>query len=279
MAKNEEGEDRNLHKKKAKREGNVYDHIFKENFEASFIPLVKVQLGIEIVTYQKLPTEFPKTVARNVDFLAQVTTKQGEELILQVEFQTKDDPTMLKRMRTYHSLLLENYDKPIEQMVVYLGKQPSKMRTTSPPNKVFRGFSLLSLHQLDPDSFLASDTPEVLLLALLTNYEQEQSEAVLRSIVEKLTRNCEPLALQKYLRQLLTLSSVRQLEELTLKTIENMPIDYNIEDSTIFKRGEQKRMDQVLLALKCLKEGKSHEETALISGLTIEEVKALDLQD
>ncbi|MGD1840717.1 MAG: hypothetical protein ACFB0B_07455 [Thermonemataceae bacterium] len=61
--------------------------------------------------------------------------------------------------------------------------------------------------------------------------------------------------------------------------IENMPIDYNIEESEVYQKGEQKRMQKVLTVLKCLKEGKSYEETALVSGLTIEEVKALDLID
>ncbi len=51
-----------------------------------------------------------------------------------------------------------------------------------------------------------------------------------------------------------------------------MPIDYNIEDSTVFKKGEekgvQKGIKQALIdiAKRCLAQGKSYEETALIQA-------------
>ena len=101
---------------------------------------------------------------------------------------------------------------------------------------------------------------------------------MLRSIIEKLTRKCSPLALLKYLQQLILLAKVKQLEELTLKTIRSMPIDYNIEDSTLCKKGLEQGVEKALtdIAKRCLAQGKSHEETALITGLTIEQVKAID---
>ncbi len=276
MAKNEE--DKSAHKK-SQREGNVYDRIFKENFHAVFLPLVAQELNIEIDHYQELSVELPKTIERKADFLAEVTTKDEKTLILQVEFQTKDDPKMLERMMLYHALLFGKFQKEIKQMVVYLGGESSKMRTKPTPKEQFDGFFLLSLRDLSTQRFLEAEAPEMVLLALLTGYEQEQSERLLRSIIEQLQKKSEPAALKKYLQQLLLLSRIRQLENLTFKAIEDMPIDYKIEDSLLFKKGKQQNMEQVLTALKCLKEGKSHEETALISGLTVEEVRALDLQD
>ena len=158
------------------------------------------------------------------------------------------------------------------------------MRTTLKSEELFEGFTLLSLQALQAKTFLEADAPEMILLALLTDYEGEQSQQVLRSIIERLQAKSNPTELKKYLQQLLLLSRIRQLEGLTFKMIENMPIDYKIEDSLLFKKGEEKGMEKgekkgkqkILTALKCLKEGKSHKETALVSGLTLEEVKALD---
>ena len=266
-------------KTSSKREGNVYDRLFKENIDALFLPLVAQRLEIEIDHYQKLSVELPKTIERKADFLAEVTTKKGEVILLQVEFQTKDDPKLLERMMLYHALLFGKFKKPVKQIVIYLGQKPSKMHTTLKPTEQFEGFELLSLQALEAKTFLEADAPEMILLALLTNYKVEQSQQVLRSILEQLQEKSAPTELRKYLQQLLLLSRIRQLEDLTLKMIEKMPIDYKIEDSILYKKGEEKRTEKILLALKYLKEGKSHEEVASLTGLVRELIEAIDPKD
>ncbi|MGD1840716.1 MAG: hypothetical protein ACFB0B_07450 [Thermonemataceae bacterium] len=120
--------------------------------------------------------ELPATLERKADFLAEVTTKEGKELILHVEFQTQDDSTMLDRMMLYHTLIFGKFKKPVKQMVIYLGQKLSKMRTKLKTEEVFNEFTLLSLQTLQTKTFLEADTSEMLLLALLTNYKNNKAK-------------------------------------------------------------------------------------------------------
>ncbi|MCS7213036.1 MAG: hypothetical protein NZ927_02270 [Candidatus Calescibacterium sp.] len=61
------------------------------------------------------------------DFLAIVKLKDGTELILHVDFQTKNDPDMPKRMLRYLYVIISRYNLPVKQVVIYLGKEELRM--------------------------------------------------------------------------------------------------------------------------------------------------------
>lgn len=76
---------------------NHYDKILKENLEEIFIPLTEKLLGISLENAQELPDAIQITLEREPDLLKKIDDKY----ILQVEFQTADDPMMLDRMFVY----------------------------------------------------------------------------------------------------------------------------------------------------------------------------------
>lgn len=76
--------------------------------------------------------------------------------------------------------------------------------------------------------------PEVVLLAVLSDYPKERTESVLRLLLRKLKSVSKTTsAFKKYLNQLLILSRLRKVEDLTLKITNTMPITIDIEKDTL----------------------------------------------
>jgi hypothetical protein len=156
-----------------------FDRILKENIEQMILAVAAKYMGIQIKKINKLKEKLHLT-EREVDFLAKVTNTDGKTFLLHLEFQTKNDPQMLRRMEEYHGFLRGKYDLEIEHFVIYLGKYKPSMKTTLPEHLVFKGFHSINLRDIDPDTMIASDVPEEVLLAILGQYRKEQSEAVVK---------------------------------------------------------------------------------------------------
>lgn len=107
----------------------------------------------------------------------------------------------------------------------------------------------------------------------------------------------DPNELAKNLTQLILLSRLRKLEEITAKIIQEMPITYDIQQDSLYKQGIEtgiaKGIEQGLekgieqgfeqgtenttrkVAIRCFHQKMSVEETALLTGLTPEQVKKI----
>jgi hypothetical protein len=108
----------------------------------------------------------------------------------------------------------------------------------------------LNVRSLNTDELLSSQIPEVVLIAVLSNYQPEQAEVVLRSIVmnlKKLVKNKR--VLKKYINQLMMLSRLRKIEALTIKITEEMPIHYDYEKDTLYLKGTEKGLEQSIIKL------------------------------
>ncbi|MCB0598059.1 MAG: hypothetical protein KDD28_28535, partial [Phaeodactylibacter sp.] len=80
---------------------------------------------------------------------------------------------------------------------------------------------------------------EAVVLAILGDFKGKPAEEAIRSIVERLRQVTKgELSLQKYIRQLNVMSGLRKLQELTVKTIEDMPITYDIRTDFLYKKGK-----------------------------------------
>ncbi len=279
-------------KKVDNKKGNIYDRIFKENAHELFLPLVEKKLEITIISYEAIPEKIQKTTEREADFLYKVKTKKDKIFLLHVEFQNKNDPKMLRRMSEYHGLFHRKYDLPIHHVVIYLGKRKPTMRNRMKEEELFRGFDLISVYDMDPKEFLSSQVPSVIMLALLTKFEVEKTETILRFLLSNIKKHAkQEKDLKKYLEQLLILSRIRNLEKITEKIIDDMPITYDVEKDGLYKkgllkgiergekrgekRGALKGFEQTLLAIKCLKVGKTIQETAILTELTQKKVREI----
>ncbi|MGB0929888.1 MAG: hypothetical protein ACPGVB_03880 [Chitinophagales bacterium] len=276
-----------MKQEKNKSQGNLYDRIFKENAEALFIPLIEQELGIKVISYKPLQEKMTKTIEREMDFFYQVLTSEKKTILLHIEFQTRNDKNMIYRMGEYHGLAFSKYKLPIKHIVIYLGKGKPSMKTKLKEEERFEGFDLINVHKLNTTQLLSSQVPEIVILALLSNYETERTEAILRLIVTQLQAvSKSEMELSKYLQQLIILSRLRTIESLTIKIIEDMPITYDIKKDALYNRGletgvklgEEKGMQKALItvAISCFKQGKGYEEIAITTGLTISQVKEIE---
>ena len=234
-------------KKKTKRErqGNIYDRIFRENAQLIFIPLIEMQLGLKIKDYQPFQDKISKTVEREVDFLYLIKTEEDKELLLHIEFQTENDKNMLLRMQEYHGLISRKHELAIRHVVIYLGKGKSTMKDKLEEDMVFRGFEMINLYELDRERLLSNQVPEVVLLALLSDFGKEQIEAVLRLIVMRLKQlTASEKVPNRYVEQLLMLSRLRNLESEIIKIIKDMPITYDIKKDVLYQQGIEQGIEQ-----------------------------------
>ena len=263
--------------KTPKKEGNAFDKIMKEIVEKIFRPLIEERLGVKIVKSIPLKEKMQTTVEVEMDFFYEIITDTEEHFILHIEFESGNNLEMIYQVGEYHGMSQRRNKLPIRHFVVYLGLEPPTMRTELKPEEVFIGFDLLNVRTLDTNQLLSSQVPEEVLMAVLANYPPDEAERVLRTIVEnlkKLVRNKR--VLKKYINQLMMLSRLRKIENLTIKITEDMPIHYDYEADTLYKKGreiEAAKKDYTFVRSLLLNTGRheqfSDEEIALLVGVTI----------
>ena len=145
-------------------------------------------------------------------------------------------------------MISRKYKLPIRQVVLYLGEEESKMITQLPDGAVFSGFELIAVNKIDMEEFLADQFPEVIIMALLSNYEKEHIEEVLYTIVDKIKKVVKHEdTLKRYINQLLILSRLRKLEKSVTKILEDMPITFevDVENDYLYKRGLEKGKEEL----------------------------------
>ena len=246
-----------------------YDNIFRENIEKILFPVIAQELKIDIVKSVPLTDKITRTFSRETDSTFNILTKTGEVFLLHLEFQTVSDKNMLYRMAEYHGLLLKKYQKPIKHVVVYLGKGHSKMKTTLEANKVFSGFTLLNIVDLDLNRLLRSQIPEVIVTAVLGKLGKEKNET-LRLIIERLMELAQSKKdLYEYLKQLVFLGRLREIENEIIKIIKDMPITYDITKDSLYQKGienekinTEKALEKAAAAAKRAEEESKRAEAA-----------------
>ncbi|EAY28438.1 RpnC/YadD family protein [Microscilla marina] len=275
---------------------NQYDKIFKENVGEFFLSLSETYLNIKVEKSEELKDKLQTTLEREADFLRKITTPQGEQMIVQLEFQTNDEQGMVERMQLYFAILQQKYKLSIRQFVIYVGNKPPKMRTRLNPEEIFTGFELLDLSQIKYKQWLASNIPEEILLAVLGDFQQADALQVLKQIISRLLVLIkDPGTLQKYIRQLAILARLRNLTIETEQTLDDMALTYDIEKDAFYLKGVKKGKEEgkeegikkgkeegVKEGIKKgREEGKQEEKTALILGLlksgkmTLQEIASL----
>jgi predicted transposase YdaD len=216
-----------------------YDKVLRESIERAIPSILEKLCGLRPDKWQDLPTSFQRTRERRPDFLKKAVGLQGHgEHLVQIEFQSSNDPKMAKRMLDYYALIFANYDLPLRQFVIYVGRGAPAMSTElSHVDLQFR-FSLVNLKEVDCGLFLKSERPEEILFAILADFRGQPSGEVIRSILIRLQAQVpNPRSLRKYLEQLEILSQLRNLQPETVQQIDAMPITYDITADLRYQQG------------------------------------------
>ncbi len=244
------------------KEGNLYDKIFKENAEAIFLPLIERELGIQIKTFRPYVAKLQTTLEREMDFFYEIETMDDECFLLHLEFQTEDELDMVYRNAEYHGIALNLRKMEIRHIVVYLGINKPTMLSQLPLKQVYKGFDLIDLHSFDHNELLQSQVPDVIILAVLADYAPEKAESILRLIMRQLKAVCQnPSELSKYIKQLVVLSRLRKIDNLTIKITQDMPITYDVETDYLYNKGIEKGIEKDKIEVIC---------NARLKGLSID---------
>ncbi|MCS6796326.1 MAG: hypothetical protein NZ516_10240 [Raineya sp.] len=217
-----------------------YDKILRENIEPLVVPLVQHLLGLQIETLEEIPDDLQVTLERYPDFLKKVLHQDSSQnYILHVEFQVEDSPEMIYRMIEYHAILLRKYKLSVRQYVFYIGGKKIKKMVSAIQHANFSfQFTLINLQDYDCELFLASEVPEMLILAILANFGSQNPEQVADKILSKLkTLPLETFQKQKSVVQLEVLANLRNLQEIVTKLVEKMALTYNLENDVRFRQG------------------------------------------
>ncbi len=141
---------------------------------------------------------------------------------------------------------------------------------------------MINIRGLNTNALLSSQIPEVVLTAVLSDYQPEEAETILRKIVtnlKKLVKNKR--VLKKYINQLVMLSRLRKIENLTIKITEEMPIHYDIETDSLYLKGTEKGLEKRLekrlekSVIKLWQKDIAPDMIANLLDLTIERVESI----
>ncbi len=240
---------------------NEYDRVIKENIEAILLPLVRRVLNLpEPAGLVEVPDDLQRTIERRPDFLKIVTDELGRNLyVLQVEFQTVDEPKMVYRMLEYAALLIRRYELPVQQYVCYIGEGKARMNTRLDHEHVQFQFVVRNVSEIAYEDFLKTDQPEEALLAILGDLTGANVDDAIEQIIRVLYKlTPSELEREKFLRQLEILSKLRDLQAQTIKQIETMAIVYDMETDIRFLQGKKKGAEEALASglIRGLQEGR-----------------------
>ena len=229
-----------MSKENTKKEANQYDKIFKENIDAVIENFIHKILKIDFVKSEKISVKLQRTKEREADFLKKITDKEGNNFILHLEYQTHNEPEMVHRMLDYCALLLHKYDLPIEQYVLFLGKGKATMPSKLKYKNLQFHYNIIDIQQIDYHTFIDSNVPEEILLAILGDFKNENTETVVKEIVAKLEKTVDlSLESEKLFQQLLILGRLRNLQEKIQEIMNSISKYIDIKEDFLYKRGEE----------------------------------------
>jgi predicted transposase/invertase (TIGR01784 family) len=234
-----------MSKQNEKKEANIYDKVFKENIDAVIDNFIRKILKIEIVHSEKIIAKLQRTREREADYLEKVIDKNGEEFILHIEYQTHNETNMVHRMLDYCSLLLRKYKLPVEQYVIFLGYEKPTMLTKLSYRNIHFNYHLIDIKHIDYQTFIDSDVPEEILLAILGNFKKQSLKTVVEKIVNKLGQTIDlSLESEKLFQQLLVFGRLRNLQEKIQEIMNSVSKYIDIKEDFLYKQGLEEGVEK-----------------------------------
>ena len=222
-----------------------YDKTIKENIEVILLRLLERFTGIRITQSEEVKDKVQTTLEREPDFLKIITDQTGKEFILHLEFQATDDKDMVHRMAEYKAIIQRKHSLPVQQWVCYLGEAKPKMATQLPEEMQITGFNLINIGESSAEAMLSSETPEEIILSILTDYPKSDAGTVIDRTLKKLRETAKDEGkLEKAVQQLLVLSRLRNLEVEVAQKVNEMPIIYDITTDGLYNQGIEQGMER-----------------------------------
>jgi len=173
--------------------------------------------------------EFTRVESRNADLLF----KNGDEVV-HIEIQNDNHKQMHLRMHRYYSDILFEYEEyKVSQYLLYIGKYSCNMISKIKRDKIDYSYDIIDFKDLPCESFLNSNDPSAIALAILCDFEGKDKQVVVNTILKKLRDLSDDREYNNYLRVLNIYSTNRGLEDEVKKG--SKMFDFDLARKNLFK--------------------------------------------
>ncbi|NOZ90996.1 MAG: hypothetical protein GXO60_06900 [Epsilonproteobacteria bacterium] len=187
---------------------------------------IEIKEDMEIINQ-----EFTRVESRESDLLY----KNGDEIV-HIEIQNNNHDQMHLRMHRYYSDILFLYeDYKISQYMLYIGKSKCNMRAEIKRDRIDYSYDIIDIRDIPCESFLYSDDPSALVLAMLCDFEGKDRQMVVNTILRRLRELNDEQEYRNYLKMVNIYSTNRGLEKEVEKGVEMLTVD--IEKTPFYQIG------------------------------------------
>ena len=165
---------------------NNQDRLFKELIAKTLPELLPLKSELTPIPNSTLSPEMAGTFQRHADYLCKAVDAEGNELVLHFEFQSRRDADMVYRMREYHFYISQEYNLPVFPIDILASSEGPKMPTKLPKEEVFHELHLLELGKIGLDFFQQSDTPEIIAMGILSDFNGMPPEEVVPKLIDRI---------------------------------------------------------------------------------------------
>jgi hypothetical protein len=209
-----------------------YDVALKLLLRKSASVALRELTGVAVETW--LDVELPKVQNLRVDLLGET----GDGALIHVELQSTNEKAMPLRMAEYYLGIYRLLARFPRQLCLYIGKAPLQMQSELRcPDLSFR-YAIVDIRSLDGDRLMESSDIGDNVIAILTRL-RDYKDAI-RSIVAKMA-GLAAAERETAMRLLLTISGLRNLEEVVQQEVRKMPLYIDIMENKVlgpaYKRG------------------------------------------
>jgi hypothetical protein len=215
--------------------------------------MLRALTGVSVERW--LNVELPEVRNRRVDLLGE--TANGR--LVHIELQSTNDPAMALRMLEYCVAIYRRYSRFPEQIVLYVGEAPLRMAGGFSGPHLWFECRVVDIRELDGDRLLQSERLEDNVIAVLARLRDER--AAVKQILVRIAAG-DPGERADALTGFLILAGLRQLSELIVREVRQVPLLDDIMDHPVlgreFRRGREQGKE----------EGRQEGELAVLLRLT-----------
>ena len=216
------------------------DIISKELLKEMAKDISRHILKIEIADDMELiDKEFTRIEKRDADLVY----KNGDEIV-HIEIQNNHHPKMHLRMLRYYDDILFQYEKyAVKQYMLYVGKEKCYMKNEIVRDEINYRYAMIDIRDIPCESFLQSDDPSAVVLAILCDFEGRDKQEVVNTILKRLIELSDSeVSFRNYLEKVEVFSTNRELEKYVDKGEAMLTVD--IEKLPSFTRGLEKGIQE-----------------------------------
>lgn len=266
------------------------DIISKRIFKRILVDVATYLFELELTSAELLETEQQRIEDRRADLCARVVDQNQDAFILHLEIQNQNQEIMPERMLRYFiDLRLQYPGEKIIQYLLYIGRKPLNMADGIITGQLQYHYVVIDMHQKNYRDFLARNTPDAVVMAILCDFDGRTNREVVHEILLNLVRLTRDnnQQLREYIGMLEILATNRNLNLDIQQEYEMLHIE--IEKLPSFVMGLEKGVEQgieqgieqgakkkaCIVARKLLAKGMPVEDIAEITGLSGQEIAGL----